>query len=403
VIDSIKYFAVNVYEEWQLAIGSAKDRILVVTPYFGDALKELIESKLNPPNNFEPKNIKILTRFSHELAWGSTDQISVGIELIRMGVELKQLDNVHAKLLIADRTRLVLGSQNFTENGKIAKEASISILYNSEDKNDNKNYDDFLKSIDDWWVKATPVNAESLVKLSERLKNLKNSQELLNQYNQYRDDVSEAFNIFHCKEKENRAEIINEDRIWEGIENRIKVINDDPIWERIKGRIVIDKHRKNIEITSQHWIPENLSLYKFYPMFIKPINKLVYVRVCEKIISFTCSTVTRGLSKINGIWYYIIVNFSDNNINVNVKAEDYTKDYYFQFDGKYLILKNPCAINEFDEEKLKNIIFKIYAPKDFIKNFESSGDLFPGKVSFYQNLAITVRTADNLIFLECNY
>lgn len=171
-IDS--YIAGDVYEIWQSSINCATDEILVVTPYFNNVLKELIESKLKS-SNFERKNIKILTRFSSELAWGDKAQLSVGIELIEMGVELRQLNNIHAKLLIVDKIELVLGSQNFTNNGRQAREASVSAWYMLE----NRNYDNFLTSIDLWWEEATLVKAELLRELLEELEDLENSPDFL--------------------------------------------------------------------------------------------------------------------------------------------------------------------------------------------------------------------------------
>ena len=248
MIDSTKinsYIAGDVYEIWKSSIDHAKDEILVVTPYFNNVLKELIESKLKS-SNFERKDIKILTRFSSELAWGNKEQLSVGIELIEMGVELRQLNNIHAKLLIVDETELVLGSQNFTNNGRKAREASASVRYRS----DNGNYDHFIKSIDDWWKAATPVKAKLLRELLQKLEDLENSLDFLKEH---RNNVIRIFDNFY--EDCNKS-------------NRIKIIdNETSINEEIEGKLELKLFasglRKIIKITS------NCNLFLFLQLLHK--------------------------------------------------------------------------------------------------------------------------------------
>ncbi len=247
MIDSTEvssYIAGDVYEIWQSAIKRATDEILVVTPYFNNVLKDLLNSKLQS-SSFESKNIKILTRFSSELAWGNKEQLSVGIELIEMGVELKQLNNVHAKLLIVDKIELVLGSQNFTNNGRAAKEASVSVWYMLE----NRNYDNFLKSIDIWWEKeATPVRVELLRELLKNLEDLENSPDPIKEY---RINVNKIFDNFDkdCHKS-----------------HEIKIIdNKTSINEEIAGKVgevqFSSGFREIIEITSDCKLGESLGNY----------------------------------------------------------------------------------------------------------------------------------------------
>jgi PLD-like domain len=396
VIDSTKinsYIAGDVYEIWQSSINRATDEILVITPYFNNVLKELIDSKLKSPN-FERKNIKILTRFSSELAWGNKEQLSVGIELIEMGVELRQLNNIHAKLLIVDKTELVLGSQNFTNNGREAKEASVSVWYML----DNRNYDNFLTSIDLWWEEATPVKAELLRELLKKLEDLENSLDFLKEH---RNNVSKIFDNFHkdCN-KSNRTKIID---------------NEVSMNEEIQGKVELvqfaSKSRKIIEVTSDFKLGESLNRLTFYPMLIKPINRLVYARVAGTRISFVIDRINRKNIplKIGGLSYFPQVSFSEDdfNININLVKECDTRtnlSFKFKFDGEFLTAENSSAQNSLERD-LENIVFQSFAcQRPFLKTCKAPGDFFPFHLSFYQNLKITVQTTtNNSKILVCNY
>jgi hypothetical protein len=392
VIDSTEinsYIAGDVHEIWRSVINRATDKILVITPYFNNVLKELIESKLQS-TNFESKNIKVLTRFLSELAWGNKEQLSVGIELIEMGVELRQLNNIHAKLLIVDKIYLVLGSQNFTNNGRIAKEASVSVL----DMSKNRSYYNFLTSIDLWWKEATPVKAELLRELSKKLEDLENS---LNYLKEHRNNVSKIFDNFHkdCNKP-----------------NRIKIVdNETPINEMIEGKVKFDsKSRKIIEITSDCKLGEPLDRLNFYPMLIKPINRLVYARVAETRISFVIDRINRIIPlKIEGIPYLPKISFPENdfNINVNLVKEYDIRDelnFKFKFDGEYLIPEKLCDDNVLTNN-LVNVIFQSFnCQKPFMKNCKASGNFFPFHFLSYQNLKFTVQTTTNdSKILVCNY
>ena len=81
--------------------------------------------------------------------WEDKNQLSVALRLIEEGVQLRCLANIHAKLLIVDNTQLTLGSQNFTSNGRRAKEASV--LAGSELDSSR-----FLDAINIWWEDSSP-------------------------------------------------------------------------------------------------------------------------------------------------------------------------------------------------------------------------------------------------------
>ncbi len=393
MIDSTKidsYIAGDVYEIWQSSINRATDEILVVTPYFNNVLKELIESKLKS-SNFERKNIKILTRFSSELAWGEKAQLSIGIELIEMGVELRQLNNIHAKLLIVDKTELVLGSQNFTNNGRQAREASVSAWYMLE----NRNYDNFLASIDLWWEEATPVKAELLRELLEELEDLENSPDFLKKH---RNNVSKIFDNFY--KNSNKS-------------NQIKIIdNETSINEEIEGKLVESgsKFRKIIEITSDCKLEKDLNRLTFYPVFIRPINRLFYARIAKTRINFVVDRINREIPLvINGISYLPQVSFSkgDFNINIDLIKEHGARDnlnFKFRFNGEFLVSENLHNENSL-RENLENIIFQSFnCEKPFFKKCKASGSFFPNHHSFYQHLTITIKTTINdSKLLICDY
>jgi hypothetical protein len=179
----------------------------------------------------------------------------------------------------------------------------------------------------------------------------------------------------------------------------------------IEGKVKFDsKSRKIIEITSDCKLGESLDRLNFYPMLIKPINRLVYARVAETRISFVIDRINNKIPlEIEEIPYLTEISFSqdDFNININLVKEHNTRDklnFKFKFDGDFLTSKSLCNDNILID-KLVNVIFESFnCQRPFMRNCKASGDFFPLHFSSYQNLKIAIQTTtNNSKLLVCTY
>ena len=184
------YISGDIYSVWTSKIKKAESELLIVSPYFNKVLVNLIQSSL-----LDKENIKILTRISSDTAWEDKNQLSAALKLVEMGVELRELPNLHAKLLIVDRSDLTLGSQNFTLNGRKAREASVSALSQLDNSK-------FIDSIYLWWEEATPIPSNLLSDL------LKNQSKLFKSIKDMKKNADRVFDGFHhdCNREKDRIE-----------------------------------------------------------------------------------------------------------------------------------------------------------------------------------------------------
>lgn len=101
----------------------AKDSVVVFTPYFDQLLIDIFEESTLPKSE-----ITLVT----QLDWGDNNSKTFNkvrniLKMNQMGIEVRILDRLHAKILIADWDRAIFGSQNFTNYSTGSVEISCEV------------------------------------------------------------------------------------------------------------------------------------------------------------------------------------------------------------------------------------------------------------------------------------
>lgn len=112
-------FAEDIHRKWTAAVRAAQSSIVVYTPYFDRLLPRLLSSA-----RARGISITVVTDLSPTGGQNYGGQLRASKRLLELGISLKTLPRLHAKVLVVDEQRVVLGSQNFTTFARSSKEAS---------------------------------------------------------------------------------------------------------------------------------------------------------------------------------------------------------------------------------------------------------------------------------------
>ena len=388
------YISNDMYDIWKLKIEGAKSTILIISPYFNNVLLDLIKL-----SNIERKNVRILTRISSDIAWEDKNQLSVALRLIEEGVQLRCLANIHAKLLIVDNTQLTLGSQNFTSNGRRAKEASV--LAGSELDSSR-----FLDAINIWWEEATPVSPDSLINL------LNNQERIFKDIEQLKIDANKIFDEFYkdCVRRYDEKARVEREKT----DLNFQVLN--VAYARMSEARFTSETREIIKIKSKYNLEEMLDTDNnrstihhcgFYPLFVPETNRMIYAKITKTRISYVISETPENndLIEIQGIEYSPHIKFSDNEFNINIKLKEcetkiclYDEDC--KFDGNSIQFKQ-LPVDNILMKKLESIVFRPLFLRNYTANERCKGleEFFTPKA----NLKITIKNSHGFNVLICEY
>ena len=144
-------FARDALPVWKKAIVSADHSILVVSPYLDDLLLGLLKSSALPSTR-----ITILTDLSDSSsALTYRNQLLALQKMLELGVSVKSVERVHAKLLVIDGQIVTSGSQNFTKYSRKSKEVTATF--------DNTENRETEIEIEKWLAAAVDVSADLII------------------------------------------------------------------------------------------------------------------------------------------------------------------------------------------------------------------------------------------------
>lgn len=150
----------DVYSRWKKAIRNTKTSIKIFSPYIGKTLQKLLDAK---PEGIENKSITVITTFEPEIFLNRSSDLRTIKNLIESGINVKSLSGLHAKVLLADNEKVILGSQNFTARARINKETSVDFLNSvSETK--------FLKKLLEWEAQSKDIDPDVVDALLAKIK-----------------------------------------------------------------------------------------------------------------------------------------------------------------------------------------------------------------------------------------
>lgn len=264
----------NIYADWKKSVKESKSAIRVITPYFDRSLIDLVKTSIS-----ENKTVQVLTDVDTPNWIEALVQLKAAIKLIKMGVEVRSLEGLHAKVLLIDGEIKTVGSQNFTRRGKINSEVSM-LLSGGDTKAEI--------ILEEWWEAGREVIKEDLENiLSELEPQMQKLQRLVESLQRGLEATQDRLNSQRERRRlenlRNRAassatsvsDKINHVAFVEATLSGLYAYNSQLIlWK--------DGKSNETEIERLH----------FYPVFFFNTNKLAYCRVGKTRITYLSDSVS---------------------------------------------------------------------------------------------------------------
>ena len=133
----------NAYSSWLEVAKSARRQLVIFSPFLDEMVEHLFEEC-----PLEWRKLGLVT----QVDW--VDLTSQGINkrlvmnrLVRLGVDVRYLPKLHAKAIVSDWDRAVIGSQNFTYFSQYSYEVSF-VLDRFEE---GAELDEVFETLSEWW------------------------------------------------------------------------------------------------------------------------------------------------------------------------------------------------------------------------------------------------------------
>ena len=144
---SIKVSGTSTHRRWHRAIAGAQADVLVFSPYLTSRTAEWVVGA--------GKALTVYTCFNIEAFIAGASSLDTLARLLRRGVKLFHLPDLHAKVVTDRRTILFIGSQNLTRRGTKNKEATLWT-------NDSAALGDFDRLFGSWIAERVCITKEMI-------------------------------------------------------------------------------------------------------------------------------------------------------------------------------------------------------------------------------------------------
>lgn len=266
----------NIYADWKKSVRKSKKSIRVITPYFDRSLIDLVKTSI-----YENKAVQVLTDVDTPNWIEALAQLQAAIKLIKMGVEVRSLEGLHAKVLLIDGKIKTVGSQNFTRRGKINSEVSM-LLTGGDSKAEI--------ILEEWWETGREVFVEDLEEILSELEPKMTELKRLAESLQLNLVIQQA-----------NLNLIRERRRLENLRNRA-ASSATSISDEINHVAFVEATLSGLYACNSQLILwkngvsneteiEMERLY-FYPVFFFNTNKLAYCRVGKTRITYLSDSVS---------------------------------------------------------------------------------------------------------------
>ena len=133
----------NAYSSWLAVAKSAQSQLVIFSPFLDEMVLHLFEEC---PLGWDKLGLVTQMDWEDFSQQGFTKKVVIN-RLIDNGVDVRYLPRLHAKAIVSDWDRAVIGSQNFTYYSQQSFEVSF-VLDRYEDGAD---LDEVFETLSEWW------------------------------------------------------------------------------------------------------------------------------------------------------------------------------------------------------------------------------------------------------------
>jgi hypothetical protein len=363
------FHAKDIYSKWKQAIEQATSSVFVVSPYVDSTVKTLI---LSTKSN-QAISRRIYTRIDSETIFDKPYQLKALIDCHKADIEVFQIDELHAKILIVDKARISIGSQNFTKRGRKNKETSF---ISDEDFSNTE----FLKNVDLWLKNAKKIELAYLEELYKKLKKFIPKIDKLRKEHEV--EFEKIIGQFEKKHIEQMKKILEEQRNKSLIKFASGYAYLTKNYTNNGLTLLADEHTDLTLWKSDSYDLIDLARLSWYPMIIAETGKLIFVRLGSTRITFYATGVKYNkFIKIQERYYFPKIIFNQDlsdkcNLEVQLDYMNYNikenplkirrkQTIKFFFDG------NKCEFlsSEYSDDENKVILEDYFFHAENLENF----------------------------------
>lgn len=156
--DTKRFLAADAYATWRRRVKAAERSVRIYSPYLDALAVSLLGN-----TNLDTDALSVVTDLSPTSGTVSyRSQLLALRRLLELGVEVRSLARLHAKVLLIDCATVTVGSQNFTSYGRNSHETTAAP---SADLSDSR----FVETLESWYDEAEPVDLELIERLLDDL------------------------------------------------------------------------------------------------------------------------------------------------------------------------------------------------------------------------------------------
>lgn len=360
-----EFHARDLFEDWKNLISSATKTIDIFTPYLDDTIIELLDGVVND------LQISIITCLDGDSLFQRGYQLSALKKLIENAYAVRNLDGLHAKVIVIDGTKISLGSQNFTKRGRRNKEAGMA----SETSFANS---EFLKILGHWKVQSKEISKELVIELIEFIE--KKEEDILQLKKVFDDEIESIFSKY--QEQNFLEQILNSPYY----NTKFRFAQGEVILTRTVPPPNYDYYSffageynnlcKWIK-TDENGEESNLDLidYNYYPALNVSTMRMAFLRIHTSRITYLkenfSMTIWNGI-EIGEKKFELEFNFpktktKEHNMKIKLKNEMGYVIFHYLFNGTQFDLKKEKYSNKIIEDFIfSNLILKQEEHLNFI-------------------------------------
>ena len=133
----------NAYSAWLEVAESAQSQLIIFSPFLDEMVIHLFEEC---PLEWDKLGLVTQMDWEDSSLQGFNKKIVIN-QLIRNGVDVRYLPRLHAKAIVSDWDRAVIGSQNFTYYSQNSYEVSFKLDRYEE----GADLDETFDKLSEWW------------------------------------------------------------------------------------------------------------------------------------------------------------------------------------------------------------------------------------------------------------
>lgn len=364
-ISSTDFHASDLFEKWKSLVENAEYSIDLFTPYLDYTINTLLE---DIPERI---NVTIITALEGDSLFQRGYQLKSLKDAINNGIAVKNLNGLHAKILVVDNAFISLGSQNFTNRGRKNKEAGMISEASFKDSN-------LIATLDDWKEESKKVSSELIDELLIYLE--ENEEEISKIKKKFDQSIEKIMSDFNQKELENQITTSSYfNTTYRFAQGEVILTRTIPPPYYYYYSFFAQEHnnlckwiKTNSNKQEEHIVLED---YKYYPALNVKTMRMVYLRIHTSRITYMKTAF--NLSEWNGYeinnekykldFSFLKSSTKHSNIKVTLFKESIGKaTLYFLFNGSTFSLTR----TKYNNEQIKQTIEKeLLSRKENESNF----------------------------------